>query len=204
MDNTGMIHRAFRIIVDPMGVFRSVKGEGGFRKPIRFLLVFGWVTAILSGVLSLYGVDYTNPSNVGGSAQLLAPWILMYFEDGFSGASWVAAFAILIMIGYLVLTAISIPVLALITWTMKGRRQSLNSSLSGSAKAILYGMTPGFLFGWVPNPLYLVGLWATLWQALAVKEILELSWVKTVVIVLCWIIIVGVIHDAASYLWGLI
>ena len=196
-----MISLAFGIVLNPIRAFKSVKDERGFRKPMTFLLIFGWITAILSGILSLYGVDYSNPSNAGGSAQLLAPWVLSNYIENASGALWVATFAILVMVGYLVLTAISVPVLALVTWVFtEGRGRSFYQFLSGSAKAILYGMTPGFLFGWVPNPLYLVGLWATLWQALAVKEIFELGWVKMIFVVVCWVIIVGLIHDAGSYL----
>jgi hypothetical protein len=84
---------------------------------------------------------------------------------------------------------------------MKGRNGPLSVRLSGASKAVLYGMTPGFLFGWVPNPFYLVGLWTTLWQALAIKKMFDFGWVKTIVMVLCWILIIGVIHDAASYFW---
>ena len=64
---------AYRIMVDPLGAFRSLKDKG-FRDSLCHILTFGWVTALLSGVLSLMGVDYTNPSNAGGSAQLYAPW----------------------------------------------------------------------------------------------------------------------------------
>ena len=196
-----LLRLAYMILVNPLQAFSSVRGEASYRGPLVFLLVFGWVTAIISGALSLYGVDYSNPSNAGGSAQLFAPWVIDNYASNLQGVTCVAVFAVLVMVGYVILTALSIPVLALVAWVMKGRSGPLSVCLSTASKAVLYGMTPGFLFGWVPNPLYLVGLWATLWQALAVKKMFDFGWVKTIAVVLCWILIVGVIHDAASYVW---
>jgi len=69
-----------------------------------------------------------------------------------------------------------------------------------SAVAVVYGMTPGFLFGWAPNPFYAVGLWATLWQALAVREVFGLFWGRAVSVVLLWIIVVGVLHGMVGLL----
>ncbi len=196
-----LLRLAYMILINPLQAFSSVRGEVGYRGPLVFLLVFGWVTAIMSGALSLFGVDYSNPSNAGGSAQLFAPCVIGNYAPNLQGITHVAVFAVLVMVGYVILTALSIPVLALVAWVMKGRSERRSVCLSSATKAVLYGMTPGFLFGWVPNPLYLVGLWATLWQALAVKEMFDFGWVKTIAAVLCWVLIVGVIHDAASYMW---
>jgi hypothetical protein len=184
-----------------MRTYQSLRGEAGYKKPLVFLLVFGWVTAIASGILSLYGVDYSNPSNAGGSAQIFAPWVIENYAPYLYGAIHVASFAVLVMVGYLILLAVSFPVLASVAWVITGRSRPFGVCLLGAFKAISYGMTPGFLFGWVPNPFYIVGLWATLWQALAVKEIFDLSYVKTLLAVLCWVIIIGVIQDVAYYLW---
>jgi len=196
-----LLRLAYMILINPLQAFSSVRGEVGYRGPLVFLLVFGWVTAIMSGALSLFDVDYSNPSNAGGSAQLFAPWVIGNYAPNLQGITRVVVFAVLVMVGYVILTALSIPVLALVAWVMKRRSERLSVCLSSATKAVLYGMTPGFLFGWVPNPLYLVGLWATLWQALAVKEMFDFGWVKTIAAVLCWVLIVGVIHDAASYMW---
>jgi hypothetical protein len=196
-----LLRLAYRIFVDPFGAFSSLRNETGYRGSMTFLLVFGWVTAVMSGALSLYGVDYSNPSNAGGSAQIFAPWVIENYASSLQGAARAAAFAVLVMVGYIILATLSILVLALVGWVMKGRNGPLSVRLSGASKAVLYGMTPGFLFGWVPNPFYLVGLWTTLWQALAIKKMFDFGWVKTIVVVLCWILIIGVIHDAASYMW---
>jgi hypothetical protein len=191
----------YRIVVDPLGAFKSLRDKG-FRDSLCHILTLGWVTALLSGALSLYGVDYTNPSNAGGSAQLFAPWALKVLGLEVGGFGEALFFAGFVMAGYLILAAVSAPVLASAAWLVMGR-PALSDLLRLSAVAVVYGMTPGFLFGWVPNPLYAVGLWATLWQALAVREVFGLSWMRTVVAVLLWITVVGVIHDLAGLLLSL-
>lgn len=196
-----LLQLTYRIVIDPNRTFQSLRGDVGYKKPLTLMLVFGWVTAILSGIFSLYGVDYTNPSNAGGSAQLFAPWFIKNYIPDIQGVAYVTAFSSLVMVGYIILTALSMPILAFVARMIRGRGSTFSIHLSSAFKAIVYGMTPGFLFGWVPNPLFLVGLWATLWQALAVKEIFELGYLKTVIVVLCWILIVGLTHDAANHLW---
>lgn len=83
-------------------------------------------------------------------------------------------FAGFVMAGYLTLDAVSVPMLASAVWLVTGR-PAFGETLRRAAVAVVYGMTPGFLFGWVPNPFYSVGLWATLWQTLAVREVFSLS-----------------------------
>ncbi len=193
---------AYKIVVDPLGAFRSLKDKG-FRDSLCHMLTLGWVTALFSGALSVCGVDYTNPSNAGGSAQLFAPWALKVLGLEVGGLAEALFFAGFVMAGYLILAAVSVPVLASAAWLVTGR-PAFGDLPRLSSVAVVYGMTPGFLFGWVPNPFYAVGLWATLWQALAVREVFGLSWWRTVVAVLLWITVVGVIHDLAGFLLGLI
>lgn len=194
----GRLRLAYRIIVDPLASFRSLKGEG-LQGALCHILTFGWVTALLSGALSLCGVDYTNPSNAGGSAQLFAPWALRALGLEVGGLAEALLFAVLVMVGYLILAAVSVPVLASASWLVMGR-PAFGDLIRLSAVAVVYGMTPGFLFGWVPNPFYAMGLWATLWQALAVREVFGLSWGRAVVAVVLWIVVVGVLHDLAGFL----
>ena len=194
----GRLRLVYRIIVDPLGSFRSLEGMG-FRESLCHMLTFGWVTAFLAGALSLRGVDYSDPSNAGGSAQLFAPWALEALGVDVGGFAEVLLFSGFVMVGYLVLAAVSAPVLASAVWLVTGR-PAFGETLRRAAVAVVYGMTPGFLFGWVPNPFYAVGLWATLWQTLAVREVFSLSWRRAVVAVLLWIVGVGVLHDLAGLL----
>ncbi|MFH2111250.1 MAG: hypothetical protein ABIJ47_08340 [Candidatus Bathyarchaeota archaeon] len=191
----------YRIVVDPLGAFRSLR-DRGFRDSLCHVLTIGWVTALISGVLSLYGVDYSNPSNAGGSAQIFAPWALETLGLKVGGLAEALFFAGFVMAGYLVLAAVSAPVLASAAWLVMGR-PAFGDFQRLSAVAVVYGMTPGFLFGWAPNPFYAVGLWATVWQGLAVREVFSLSWGRAVVVVLLWIVVVGVLHDLAGLLLSL-
>jgi len=189
---------SYRVMVDPLGAFRSLKDKG-FRDSLCHILTFGWVTAFLSGVLSLCGVDYANPSNAGGSAQLFAPWALEALGLGVGGPAEALLFAGFVMAGYIVLAVVSVPVLAAAVW-LATERPAFSEFPRLSAVAVVYGMTPGFLFGWVPNPFYAVGLWATVWQGLAVREVFGLSLWRTVVVVLAWILVVGVLYELAGLL----
>jgi hypothetical protein len=192
------LYLVYRIIIDPINSFKLLKDLRVYDS-ICYILSFGWVTALFSGFLSLYGIDYSNPSNVGGSAQLFACWALQILNQESNSVITVLFFAFLVMVGYLTLAFVSTPIVASIAWLFTGRT-NFNYLIKLAYIAVIYGMTPGFLFGWIPNPFYLIGIWATLWQGLAVKEVYSLSWWKALTVVSSWIIIVGVIHDLAELL----
>ena len=189
------ISLAFRTLVVPKRTFKLLKVQR-ISDTLVYILTIGWITAIISGILRDFGVDYSRPSNAGGSAQLFAAWGIKVLNLDMGNLFEVLVFALLVMIGYIALAIISTIVLAVITWLLFGR-PDFEDFPRLSFIAIVYGMTPGFLFGWVPNPFYFVGLWATLWQSLAIKEIFNFSWKDTVIAVLAWIFIVAILHDLA-------
>jgi len=186
---------AFRTLVVPKRTFKLLKVQR-ISDTLVYILTIGWITAIISGILRNFGVDYSRPSNAGGSAQLFAAWGVKVLSLDMGNSFEVLVFALLVMIGYIALAIISTIVLAVITWLLFGR-PDFEDFPRLSFIAIVYGMTPGFLFGWVPNPFYFVGLWATLWQSLAIKEIFNFSWKDTVIAVFTWIFIVAILHDLA-------
>ena len=196
MDLLSRLGVAYRIIIDPFASFKRLR-HVGFIDSLYYVLTVGWVTALFSGGLRVYGVDYSNPSNAGGSAQIFAAWALDTMGLGV-GLFEVVVFAVLVMIGYIVLALVSALVLGSAVWLLLGRTR-FDEYVRLSFVAVVFGMTPGFLFGWVPNPFYLMGLWATLWQALAVKALFGVSWVRALVVVLVWILGVAFLHDLAGY-----
>ena len=189
------ISLAFRTLVVPKRTFKLLKVQR-ISDTLVYILTIGWITAIISGILRDFGVDYSRPSNAGGSAQLFAAWGIKVLNLDMGNLFEVLVFALLVMIGYIALAIISTIVLTVITWLLLGRLDFRDFPRL-SFIAIVYGMTPGFLFGWVPNPFYFVGLWATLWQSLAIKEIFNFSWKDTVIAVFTWIFIVAILHDLA-------
>jgi hypothetical protein len=195
---TKMLRMTIQILMDPLASFRSLKSQK-YHDTLLHILIFGWVTAILSGILRIYGVNYNNPSNAGGSAQIFAAWA-MEFTKYNSPLLEVILFSLLVMIGYLVLAIVSAPVLAIAVWLFTGRVW-YDDYTRLSFIAVTYGMTPGFIFGWMPNPFYFVGLWATFWQVLAVRELLGLSWKKTLIVIISWILFMAIIHDLAGFVF---
>ena len=64
-------------------------------------------------------------------------------------------------------------------------------------------LTPLVLLKLTITGILYAGLWATLWQGLAVKEVFSLSWGRATATVLLWIVVVGVLHDLAGLLLSL-
>ncbi|HEX3002286.1 MAG TPA: YIP1 family protein, partial [Methanoregula sp.] len=50
-----------------------------------------------------------------------------------------------------------------------------------TAKAVIYGMTPGMLFGWIPFIGFLFGLWSIVLQIIGIRELQEMSSGKALV-----------------------
>lgn len=150
-----------------------------------------------------FGVDYTNPSNAGGSAQLFGPWMIQTFAPSLRGAGRVLVFALSVEAGYLILSLLSVLVVALIARALAKDPEGKKSPFLKALKAVCYGMGPGLFFGWIPNPVYLFGLWATAWQALGIHVYFGLTRVRTIVTTILWVLIVGGLHDIAFLVWTL-
>ena len=193
---------AVRSLYSPIKSFSSVKGERSYANPLIFLLWFGLITAFLSGVLNELGVDYSNPSNAGGSAQLFAPWVIQNFAPNLGGPARVLVFALSVEAGYLILTSLSVVVVAAIARALVQGSEARQSLILKSLKAVCYGMGPGLFFGWIPNPVYFFGIWATVWQALAIYVYFDLTRIGAITTVMLWVSAVGVIHDIVSFLWA--
>jgi hypothetical protein len=192
-----------RSLYSPIKTFSSAKGERSYTNPLVFLVGLGLVTALLSGVLNEFGIDYSNPSNAGGSAQLFAPWVILVFAPSLRGVARVLVFALSVEAGYLILTLPSVVVVSLIARALAKNSEGRRNPFLKALKAVCYGMGPGLFFGWIPNPVYLFGLWATAWQALGIYVYFDLTRVRTIVTTILWVLIIGGLHDIALFMWTL-
>jgi hypothetical protein len=56
-------------------------------------------------------------------------------------------------------------------------------------------MPPGLLFGWIPNPLFLIGIIALIYQVLALWVMMDVSKSRAVLIAILWLILLAVVQD---------
>ena len=99
----------------------------------------------------------------------------------------------------MVLAVASAPILAALISVATGRK--LKQLLTPTTSAICYGMTPGSVFGWIPNPFFLFGIMALVYQGLAFFAMLELSKRDTILLLITWLIVFGLLQDVASYMF---
>lgn len=198
----GLLPFAIKSLYSPVKTFSSTKEEKSYTNPFIFILGFGLITAFLSSILNELGVDYSNPSNAGGSAQLLGPWVVQNLTPNVVGLARILMFTLSVEVGYLILTSLSVSLVSMIASFLIDREKKQGLFLK-ALKAVCYGFGPGLFFGWVPNPIYLFGLWALIWQAIAVYVYFEFTKMKAAITVVSWIVITGILHDAVSFLWAL-
>ncbi len=167
------------------------------KKSILYIMVLGMITSVASGLLSSLGyVDYQNPSNCGGSAQIFAHWLTYSWLGETSWPQATVVFVIANEAGYLILAALSGPLLAGLAVLLT--KQSIADLLPPAMAAVCYGMTPGLLLGWIPNPFFAIGIMALIYQVLALWKMLELTGRQAVVLGILWLVLLGVVQDASS------
>ncbi len=170
---------------------------------LTYLLVTGMITSILGGLLAVFwGVSYLDPSNCGGSAQIFAHWLVFVWLNLEEWGLQLFLFILSNQFGYLILALLSAPTLAWITSLASD--SSFRELVAPTTSAICHGMTPGVLFGWIPNPVFLFGLMALVYQAVAFWIMLELTKGRAAVLMLVWLVLFGLLQDLAAFLFGLI
>ena len=188
-----------RVLIQPLRTYRHLK-DRSLKRSMLFILMFGMITSVASGLLSsLVGIDYQNPANCGGSAQIFAHW----FTYSLLGeTSWLRATAVFVIAnetGYLLLAAISGPLLAGLAGLLMKRNAA--ELVHPAMAAVCYGMTPGLLLGWIPNPFFAIGILALVYQVIALWRMLELTGKQAIIIGALWLILLGLVQDAASFVF---
>ncbi len=190
------------ILLRPVRSFERLRGRP-VRDSMTFLLTYGLVTSVLSAILAtLCGVDYSNPSNCGGSAQLFAHWVVFEWLALSDWLLMIASFALSNELGYLILGLISGLIIAGGITVLDDK--PLDDSLRPGFSAVCYGMTPGLILGWIPNPFFLIGILALVYQAVAIWVMSDLSAKRTVALVLLWVVSLALVQDLVSFAFMLL
>jgi len=192
----------FKIMVKPLANYEKVEDKK-FQVSLFFMLFWGLITSITSALLAIYlGVDYGNPSNCGGSAQIFADWVVFKVWNIENPHIGIITFILANEFGYFFLGVLSTLVIALLAKVPK--KDNFKELINPSMAAISYGMTPALLIGWLPNPIFLVGILALIYQSLAIWKILKLSKKGAVFVALSWILILAIMHDITEFILNLI
>lgn len=188
------------VMFRPVEAFRKLRTRP-ILVSLTYLLVTGMITSILGGLLAVFlGVNYLNPSNCGGSAQIFAHWLVFVWLNLEELGLQIILFILSNQGGYLILALLSAPTLAWITSLASD--SSFRELVAPTMSAICYGMTPGVLLGWIPNPLFLFGLMALVYQAVAFWIMLGLTKRRAAALMLVWLILFGLLQDLAVFIFA--
>ncbi len=152
-----------RIILKPRTTMQELKQNESIKTPIMYTLTLGLITSVLAAILTQYGVSYVDPRNCGGSAQILAGWVIAHYGWTWPPLNQILGYILLNEFGYFILTIAFIPFIApLARWltlrTTENAPRSIQYYVLRCVQAICYGMTPASIFGWIPNPISIIGL----------------------------------------------
>ena len=139
-------------IVSPVASFRNSRtDETNVVAP--YLVALLLVHAVLTAVIAFIGI-----STMG------------MFTHMMPGFAMPVVIFFCVLIGGALMTALFSVWLHLWVYIMGGRK-----GIMQTAKAVIYGMTPGMLLGWIPLAGFLFCLWSIVLQIIGVRELQEIS-----------------------------
>lgn len=147
-----IIEKAKGILLSPVETFQASRAEGT-DAAAPYLIVLLLVHAIMTAIVSLIGI-----SVIGMFAHMMPRFAMPVVI--FFGA----------LIGGAVLTILFSLWLHLWVYLLGGRKGLLET-----AKAVIYGLTPAMLLGWIPFVGFLFCLWSVVLQIIGVRELQEMS-----------------------------
>jgi len=147
-----ILAKAKGLLVSPVETFQASRAD---RTDVAapYLIVLLLVHAIMTALISLIGI-----SAMGVFAHM-APRFAMPVAVFFS-----------VLIGGAVLTILFSLWLHLWVYLLGGRKGLLET-----AKAVIYGLTPAMLLGWIPLIGLLFCLWSVVLQIIGIRELQEMS-----------------------------
>ncbi len=147
-----IIAKAKGILVSPVETFQASRTDGtGVAAP--YLIALLLIHAIMTAIISFIGMS------VMGMFAHMMPRFAMPVAVFFT-----------VLIGGAILTILFSLWLHVWVYLLGGRKGLLET-----AKAVIYGLTPAMLLGWVPFVGFLFCLWSVVLQIIGVRELQEMS-----------------------------
>jgi hypothetical protein len=95
-----------------------------------------------------------------------------------------AAFFVVIFVAGFIFTLLGSAWVHLWVWVVGGRK-----GIMQTVKAVMYGMTPNLLLGWIPLVGVIFFIWTLILEVLGIRELHEISTIKAVIVLAIAIII---------------
>lgn len=148
---TEIIAKAQGFMVNPVECYQNSRGDESF--VVLYFLALLAVSAVLTTGCALIGI-----SAVGSFTQMMP------------AAAVPPALFLCFLVGGIIMTAVFSLWLHLWVYILGGRK-----GIWQTVKAVVYGMTPGLLLGWIPFIGPLFALWSIVLQILGIRELQEIS-----------------------------
>ena len=145
-------------IVSPVESFRAARPDGT-DVAVPYLIALLLVHAAMIAIISLIGI--TAMGMLSPMIPRFAMPVVIFFG---------------VLIGGAIVTILFSLWLHLCVYLLGGRK-----GLFETAKAVIYGMTPGMLLGWIPFIGFLFCLWSIVLQIIGVRELQDMSSGKALV-----------------------
>ncbi|MDD3407634.1 MAG: Yip1 family protein [Methanomicrobium sp.] len=162
------------ITLDPVEAFKNLRDESLGTSFVYFLVIIA-VYCILSGIVSMFFIGFFSSLMPGMSAGMVAGSSLVF---GIISIVTSFIFSIIALI-------IGALVLHIFVYLLGGRK-----GLEQTIKASIYSCTPLALLGWIPLISIIAVIWSIVLEALAVRELHEISTARAVLAVIIPLIII--------------
>lgn len=156
------------ILVSPVETFRNSRDKTA-ESVFSYFLVLLVIDALLTSIITALGVG--------------AMAVLLRYIPAYSSLLPVLVFAI-VLVGGMAWALLISAWIHLWVYLAGGRK-----GIFMTIKAVLYGMTPALLFGWIPVIGFFFTLWTLVLEILGIRELQELGTGKTILVMVIAIVI---------------
>ena len=166
-------------LTDPSKTFDALKEET-LNEAIKYYAIIAVVySAIFALLMAFAGTLF------GSMMGFRNMGMLMGAGAGIGGA---ITFFVMFMFFAIIGAFISGAILHIFVYILGGKR-----GLEQTIKAVMYGSTPGLLFGWIPFLGIIAAIWSLVLEILGIRQLQELTTGKAVLVVLIPVIIAFVL-----------
>lgn len=171
------------LLLDPTGTYQQLKEEemgSALRYYLIWLLIYSILAAIIVTVMGTFVISmipeteqlrmFTEFMESGGTFILIPVMFILIFVIGIIGIFIGAA---IVHLGVLLVGG--------------------NQGYHQTVKSLIYGGTPGYIFGWIPFIGIIGSIWSLILIIFGVKELHDISTGRAVIAVLLPIIIIAAI-----------
>ncbi|NAS89185.1 hypothetical protein C4E24_05545 [ANME-1 cluster archaeon AG-394-G21] len=176
-------------LFSPSETFDASK-EDTIGDAFKYFIVILAIYAVLSAIIGAVAFQWI----LGMSSEFLPPGALP-LEVQQLGAAMGPLFAVVLFLGVLVSGIIEAFIIGLWShlWVyLIGGRNGIGQTI----KAVMYGMTPSCLVGWIPIVSIIAGIWTLIVGIVGIRQLHKLSTGKAVLAVILAIIIPAIIIGA--------